>query len=115
MKSLIAVFAFVLCGVANAAFYDASKLQSRLNAIDRVESGKFTDSDALDVAYGVGYVAAVVDGAVEDKSVCLPPRTSLEQIVAIARKFMRDNPAIWNMSASTVVITSLVITFPCKK
>ena len=75
-------------------------------------------------AYRAGYCMAFVDGTlrgweagayVRDGSpnYCLPPTTTLGQLVSVVSKYVEDNPSALAGRAELLVITAVQKAFPC--
>ena len=66
-------------------------------------------------AYGyLNYIGGVMD-AIDDILVCRPKNSTGNQVLAIVRKYIKENPEKWNKSAWYLVYTPLTKAFPCKK
>lgn len=99
-------------------FFTASELKEKL------ESTK-----PMDILSAANYIAGVLDGYhfgiafshfinPENKHldlICLPDGTTLEQISAVVKKYILDNPKDWQEPANSEVIYAMTNTWPCKK
>ena len=63
--------------------------------------------------YG-GYVFGVKD-SVNGILFCIPNDVDANQILAIVRKYIKNNPEKWNKGNWNLVFTPLKKAFPCKK
>ncbi|GLS44360.1 Rap1a/Tai family immunity protein [Methylobacterium brachythecii] len=61
----------------------------------------------------VGYILAAFDALAITKTICPGENSSTEQAVAVARKFIADNPKLWNRHPIFVVRLAFEDAFPC--
>lgn len=68
----------------------------------------------------LGYVAAAVDtweiaqsANLMDRYYCMPDRVSVDQLRAIAIKYIIENPSERHNIASSLILKSLIQAFPC--
>lgn len=61
----------------------------------------------------VGYILGISDQLSIDRKMCLDGGARTAQIIAVVRKYLRDNPEKWNFAPSHLVATPLVAAFPC--
>jgi len=69
-------------------------------------------SDALQFQ---AYVFGVVDVLEDAGYMCIPSNVKGRQLFAIVMKYIDNHPEEWNKTASYLVETPLLNTFPCKK
>jgi hypothetical protein len=65
-----------------------------------------------------GYYLGVINGirvSVDDVLFCIPNEVDNNQLCAIARKYIKNNPEKWNEGAWSLIFTPLKKAFPCKK
>jgi hypothetical protein len=67
----------------------------------------------VDAAEGAGYVLGVFDQDTE-RLWCPTDGVNFRQVLDIVFKFLNENPAIRNQSASSLVSRALMSAFPCK-
>ena len=94
-------------GSAHAEFWTGNDLKLKLESWER-------EDDKLDGPMAAGYVVGVYD-AIEYSFVCTPDGITVEQVVSVVLKFMRENPEILNLSADRVIERSLAAVWPCKR
>ena len=58
---------------------------------------------------------AVADDAIGIGVVCTPSQVSYEQLVAVTKKAIREQPDRWHVPGHIVVQMALMKAFPCKK
>jgi len=72
--------------------------------------------DINDIAFG--YYLGTINGirtSVDGVLFCLPKNTTNNQLGAIVRKYIKNNPEKWNDGAWSLIFTPLRKAFPCKK
>ena len=85
---------------------------------DMKESIKFSKDKSGDLYSALayhGYVDGVRDTLIDAQYICIPQGVTGGQIYSVIEKFILNNPEKWNNSASYLVETPLLNTFPCKK
>jgi len=108
MKQLAAfLFLLVATSLARAEFVDGYKLKGFLDADERNEK-------SVNASIGVGYVTGVYD-SLAVFYYCAPPNITIGQVVAIAHKYLKENPDKWNLPANILVAESLKNAWPCPK
>ncbi|MGE5300208.1 MAG: Rap1a/Tai family immunity protein [Acidobacteriota bacterium] len=110
----IIVFSFLLSSQQSMAGFSGMDLKKRADALERVTTGKFTDSDAGDANFFIGYVYGVAQ-AYNGSLICIPEVTQAGHVVSIVTKFLKDNPEKWNKAANYIVLEALSLTFQCNK
>lgn len=110
----IIVFSVLLSAQQGVASFSGMDLKKRADALERVTTGKFTDSDAGDANFFIGFVYGVAQ-AYNGSLICVPEGTKAGHVVSIVTKFLEDNPEKWNKAANDIVLEALSSTFPCKK
>jgi hypothetical protein len=117
-RNLITALSFVAAlampGVSQAEFWDGYKLKELADADDRTDIGNVQFTDYQRAARLSGFVVGVYD-TTQGILVCAPNGLKVGQIVAMVKKFVRENPDQWNRAASTLVINALSSAFPCKR
>ena len=71
-------------------------------------------NDALGYGIYIGYVAGVRD-SIDGVLFCIPKDVDSDQILAIVRKYIKNNPEKWNKGNWNLVVTPLKEAFSCKK
>ena len=116
--ALISVFLLGNAEPAGAVFFTASELKEKLES-----------TNSSDNLIAMSYITGAFDGfdygvAVEQFRntqnkrlvyVCLPAGATLDQIVAVVKKYILDNPKDWQTQAATQVMSALQKAWPCKK
>jgi hypothetical protein len=112
--ALISLLLFGNAETAGATYFTTSMLKEKLES-----------ADPVDTLSGMSYIAGVFDGfdlgTISQPSskhlvyFCLPVGTTLEQIVAVVKKYILDNPKDWQTSANTQVTLAIMKAWPCKK
>lgn len=92
---------------AGNPFIDGSKEWEKNDNGNKVEN---------DLTFGmyVGYIVGVKD-SVNNILFCIPNDVEGEQILAIVRKYIKNNPEKWNKGNWNLVFSPLKEAFPCKK
>ena len=105
-------------GTARAEFVDGNKLKGWLDADARVEAKQQTPSqqDIFDAGRAQGFVVAAWDVGI-DAHFCVtsPKPATVEQVMAVAKKYLDENPARWSSSGHSLVQESFRRSFPCKR
>jgi hypothetical protein len=110
----IIVFSFLLSVQQSMAGLSGMDLKKKADALERVNTGKFTDSDGVEAGFFIGFVYGVAQ-AYNGALICIPEATQAEQVVAIVAKFIKNNPEKWNKAANYIVLEALSPTFQCNK
>jgi hypothetical protein len=110
---IVAAFLF-LATPAFGYFLNGTELKTFIDAADRIEAGRQRNGDFQDSASLRGYVMGVHD-AMERLALCVPEGITVAQIVAIVKKYVKDNPEQWNKPANVLVVSALRPTFACKQ
>lgn len=113
MKSLIAMLALVLCGQVFAA--DGNYIAKLAEAHERVTQGKGAGQDAFNYGRLEGFVIAVADEASLMGMLCTPDQVTYDQLVAVVKKAIREQPDRWHLQGYMVVQMALFKAFPCAK
>ncbi|WP_426703282.1 Rap1a/Tai family immunity protein [Rhodanobacter sp. Col0626] len=61
-----------------------------------------------------GYVGGVQD-SFNGIAFCVPADVPLSQASAVVRKYLADNPQLWNEQANVLVVRALKQAYPCQK
>lgn len=110
----IIVFSFFLCAQQSMAGFNGRDLKKKADALERVNTGKFTDADGLDAGVFIGFVYGVAQ-AYNGVLICIPEATQVGQIGAIVTEYLKNNPEKWNKAANYIVLEALSPTFQCDK
>ena len=95
---------------ANADFLSGSELKKMLDAYSMVS--KTNTGKRLEAGEGLGYVSGVWD--TQYYVTFCPGRGVLQsQAIAVADKWLSENPARWNEPAKTLLNEAFVAAFPC--
>lgn len=113
-RILILAIALAVPCVSHAEYWTGYSLKEMIDASDRSDNGNPTNADHLNHFRLFGFVVGVHD-AVEGLTICVPAETKVGQLVAVVKKYYRNNPEKWNMSAAALVEQALSKAFPCKK
>jgi hypothetical protein len=113
MKVLIAGLALALSAHASGA--DGNYIAKLASAHDRVTQGRGSMADALDAGRLDGFVIAVADQSSLMGLICTPDQVTYEQLVAVTKKALREQPDRWHWDGHLVVQLALADAFPCKK
>jgi len=107
MKKIILNLLVVASLQAGNPLIDGSK------AWEQYDNG-FKDVNDLNFGYYMGIMQGVrtsLDGIL----FCTPKNTDNNQLGAIVRKYIKNNPEKWNESYWNLIVTPLKNAFPCKK
>jgi len=76
-----------------------------------------SDKSVKWLQYGLagGYVSGIRDMLIDAEYICIPKGVTTMQIDAIVLKYIDENPNKWHESASFLVWTPLIESYPCKK
>ncbi len=70
--------------------------------------------DSFLFGFYAGYILGIKDSE-NNILFCIPSNIEGEQILAIVRKYIKNNPEKWNKGNWNLVFTPLKEAFPCKK
>ena len=103
-------------GAAHAEFVDGNRLKDWLDADMRVEANPDRPStqDAFDAGRAQGFVLGVWEVGV-DVRFCSPGKLTAGQVMAVAKKYLNENPAKLSDSAHVLVDQAFQVSFPCKR
>lgn len=104
MRFLIAILLCVVCTTAYADYFTGNDLEQKL-----LQSGR-----TIDVSMFRGYVAGVQD-SFNGEAFCVPENVQLSQASAVVKKYLAENPRLWNEPAKLLVIKALKHAYPCTK
>ena len=123
LYSVVLIIALFLSGTgpAGAVYFTTSMLKDQLESAEPAQN-----LSAMHYIAGVfdGFDLGTVSGQSFDKNrskhlvyktLCIPNGTTLEQMTAVVKKFIRDNPKDWQQPANTQVVLALMYAWPCKK
>ena len=68
-------------------------------------------------ALAFGYYMGIIDGvtaSLNGRDICIPKSVDNNQLCAIVRKYIKNNPEKWN-DGNWMIFTSLTQSFPCTK
>jgi hypothetical protein len=99
MKTL-ALTICLLAASANAEFYTGNDLLTKL------------DATGADFAIAIGYISGVHDAA-RGTVHCSPQAVTAGQVVDMARKMLKAEPEIRNLSADVLVMAMMARAWPC--
>ena len=77
------------------------------------------DHAAMNSGVCAGYIVGtsdairMTDEVFKRNTICGPPEVTVQQVVAIAKKYLEDHPELLNYRASSLVGTALIEAFPC--
>jgi hypothetical protein len=80
----------------------------------RIAENPVTQS-SLQAGLSVGFVSGVASVANSAGTLCASSTLSAQQMAAVVKKYLEDNPATWNLPADSSVIQALQIAFPCPR
>ena len=98
----------------NANWVEGNSLVKWMSEAKKADDGNknVNWSDALQFQT---YVFGVVDVLKDAGYICIPSNVKGQQLFAIVMKYIDNHPEEWNKTASYLVETPLLNTFPCKK
>lgn len=102
MKTAILAALLAACIPAQASFKTGNQLHAELMGT------------TMEKMLTVGYITGVAD-ALENLTICLPPRITAGQVVDVSKQYLEANPAIRHLSADVLVAYVLSTTWPCAK
>ncbi len=103
---------FLLCllllpSLANSQFFSGSLLK------------QYCSGNPVEKMYCRGYVTATVDVATRSELqslFCLPKQEmEIQQVIDVVRKFLDNHPEQLHHHPTVLILTSLGVSFPCKK
>jgi len=106
MKKIILIMLIVINLQAENLLVKGSK------AWEQIESGNKNYN-----TLALGYYMGAIDGvraSLDGRDICIPKNVSNNQLCAIVRKYIKNNPEKWN-DGIWMMFTSLTRTFPCTK
>ena len=101
--------------VAHANFYDGTWLNAALLKDEKARKEKVPAADAQEGALAVGYVIGIVDGFEAAQLLCVPDKVTVEQVIAMVQKTLKESPDKWNQPADVLVLQALKPAWTCKK
>lgn len=104
MRVFVALLLCIFCASAYADYFTGNGLEQEL-----LQSGR-----TVDVSMFRGYVAGVQD-VFNGEAFCVPADVPLSQASAVVKKYLADNPRLWNDPAKLLVIKALKHAYPCTK
>ena len=114
MKKII-LSLIITFNILNAGGWVAGNdLVKYMNEAKKVNNGN-QNVDWSDALRFHNYVFAVVDVLEDANYICIPNNVKGQQLFAIVIKYIDNHPEEWNKTASYLVETPLLNTFPCKK
>lgn len=115
IRALIAVIVLLLVHPsAFSQFMDGNKLMQLALADERSDSANATNKDYMDSAKYIGYVKGAFDARMSEFP-CVPNSFIAGQLVAVFTKYLKENPALWNLPGDFLVSRAVQKAFPCKK
>lgn len=100
--------------VAHAHFYDGTWLNAALLKEEKARKEKVPAADAQEGALAVGYVIGILDGLEGAQLMCVPDKVTIDQVIAMVQKTLKENPDKWNQPADVLVLQA-VKAWTCKK
>lgn len=100
--------------ISYSADWDGNRLSELISSDDKLEHGPGDVVDYQRRGILLGYVRGVSEEKMY-RRFCPPEGTTVDQVLAVVKKYIRDNPTTWNQPANVRVTKSLSIAFPCKK
>lgn len=113
--SLFFIAVFLFAPFAIADFVDRDKVMEMIESGQRLDAANAIEGDEQLDAQFTGYVQGLVDSLVHMKVLCLPARTSIEQIQEMVVKYAKANPKLQNGSGAGIVFFALPTRYRCKK
>jgi hypothetical protein len=104
MRIVVAVLLLLASSSASADYFTGNDLNQHLLSSERL----------ADIAMFRGYVAGVQD-VFNGQLFCVPEDVPLSQASAVVKKYLSDNPQLWNKPAKELVVDSLRLAYPCGK
>lgn len=114
-RTLILAIALAVPCVSHAEFWGGYALKELADADDRMENGNAMPGDFHKAGQLLGFVIGVYDTFEGTGIICTTKHVKAGQLVAIVKKFTRNNPETWNSPAKTLVFIALSTAFPCKQ
>jgi len=108
--SLIITFNILNAG----GWVSGNNLVKYMNEAKKANNGN-QDINWNDAARFNNYIFGVVDVLEDAGYICIPSNVTGRQLFAIVIKYIDNHPEEWNKTASYLVETPLLGTFPCKK
>ena len=71
------------------------------------------DSESWKKTISVGYIQGVADALSVQGNLCLPKTVSVDQLKAIAKNHIKNNPSKRHYAAADTVGSLFITTFPC--
>ncbi|WP_151901381.1 Rap1a/Tai family immunity protein [Sulfurimonas hydrogeniphila] len=106
MKNIILVILVAGHLQAGNLLVDGSK------AWEQIENGN-KNYNSLALGFYMGTISGV-SASLDGKQFCIPKDISNNQLCAIVRKYIKNNPEEWN-NGNWMIFSSLGQAFPCKK
>lgn len=70
--------------------------------------------DALSADFCSGYVLGTFDSLSGRKTVCPSDNVTTEQTMAVARRYLKDHPELWDRAPSWVLEQAFKAAYPCR-
>jgi len=115
MKKIILIILILNFNILNAGgWVSGNELVKYMNENKKLSNG-IKNVDTIDALRFNAYVFGVIDVLEDAEYICIPENVNGRQLFAIVIKYIDNNPDKWNKTASYLVETPLLNTFPCKK
>jgi hypothetical protein len=96
-----------------------SRLKEALDGSARIDARNASQEDLAQSTFAMGYISAISDslagGSIDGFHACISPQINIEQLMAVVRKHVIENPGEWHYSAEGVVASALADVFPCER
>ena len=107
MKKLLVVFLLTLPTVSSAetvtAYISGNKFFSWIEK----------EGERWEMTISVGYIQGVADALAVQGNLCLPKTVNADQLKAIAKKHLKNNPSERHYAAADSIGSVFITTFPC--
>lgn len=113
IKRTVFAFMVLLFFAGHAQAVSGSKYLEWADASDRITARQGNAEDTWSAGMLIGYTLASVDSHV-GPPICRPSDVTTGQLVAVAVKYIRGNPAQWNWDARSLILLAFAEAFPCK-
>jgi hypothetical protein len=110
--SLVLLFIFLIHSV-NAQEVTGNDLNKWADADDRVQQNRQSVGDIGDAYYLMGYTRGIYDA--NRQYICHGTPITVGQMMAVVKKYVRQNPENWNLKGPEIVLLALAQAFPCSK
>lgn len=113
MRKFFLAATLLLPSAANAYFYTGNDLVVVMREWEKANAGD-TNLDVVKAGMYLGYILAANDTMEDQGYICSSARkVTLNQVAAVAAKYIDENPAEWDGPAYVLVLKGLAKAFPC--